>query len=190
MTQRDLLHAADDFTRRRISPKRYTHTLGVADTAEHLATLHGIDPERARLAALLHDAARELKPEDLLRLAKEWSPPVGESERQSPKLLHGPVAADLVKRELGIEDEGVLEAIRVHTTGKPEMGPLALILFVADKIEPGRDYPSVGHLRELAERDLRKAAAGVLRRAIDYNRERSTPTHPSTLETLEWLEES
>lgn len=190
MTQRDLLHAAEEFTRARISPKRYAHTLGVADTAERLATIHGLDPQRARLAALLHDAARELKSEDLLKLAEERRLPIDEPERQSPKLLHGPIAAEMAKRELGIGDGEVLEAVRVHTTGEPGMGPLALALFVADKIEPGRDYPSVGRLRELAELDIEKAAAGVLRRVVDYNKERGTPTHPASLEALEWLEES
>ena len=178
------------FARDRLSPERYTHVLGVADTAEHLATLHGLDSERSRLAALLHDAARELEPEGFLRMAEEWSLPLGEPERRSPKLLHGPVAAEMAKRELGIEDKEVLEAVRVHTTGRPGMGPLALVLYVADKIEPGRDYPSVEYLRELAEHDLRKAAAGVLRRVVAYNEERDRPTHPATLQTLEWLEES
>ena len=190
MPQYVSLDTVDAFVRQRISAKRHVHVLGVADTAERLATVHGLDPRRARLAALLHDATRELEQEDFLRLAEEWSLPVGEPECRSPKLLHGPIAAEMAKRELGIEDEEVLEAVRVHTTGKPGMSPLALDLYVADKIEPGRDYPSVEHLRELAEHDLRKAAAGALRRVVAYNEERDQPTHPSTLQTLEWLQKT
>src|SRR5215211_8815190 len=109
-----LLETADAFARERLSEKRYGHTLRVADTAESLARVHGLDPARARLAALLHDAARETEPEEFLRLAGEWGLSVGELERESPKLLHGPVAAELARRELGVEDEEVLEAIRVH----------------------------------------------------------------------------
>ena len=179
---------ADVFARSRLSEKRYGHTLRVADTAGDLARVHGLDEDRARLAALLHDAARETGPEEFLRLAGEWELSVGEPERQSPKLLHGPVAAELARRELGIEDEEVLEAVRAHTTGKPFMGPLALALYVADKIEPAREYPSVERLRALAREDLRAAATESLRRAIAHNEQRGRPIHPASRETLEWLE--
>ena len=183
-----LLEEADAFARSRLSEKRYGHTLRVADTAEALARAHDLDSDRARLAALLHDAARETGPEEFLRLAHELGLSVGETEKESPKLLHGPVAAELAERKLGIEDGEVLEAVRVHTTGRPGMGPLALVLYVADKIEPARDYPSVGRLRELARKDLQRAAAESLRRAIAHNEERGRETHPASLQTLEWLE--
>jgi len=183
-----LLEEADAFARSRLSETRYGHTVRVADTTEDLARAHNLDENRARLAALLHDAARETRPEEFLRLADEWDLPVGEPERQSPKLLHGPVAAELARRELGIEDEEILEAVRAHTTGKPGMGPIALVLYVADKIEPARDYPSVGRLREQAREDLHGAAAESLRRAIGHNDKRGRATHPASLETLEWLE--
>ena len=183
-----LLEEADGFARSRLSKERYGHTLRVADTAEDLARAHHLDEDRARLAALLHDAARETGPEEFLRLADGLDLPVGEPERQSPKLLHGPVAAELARRELGIEDGEVLEAVRAHTTGRPGMGPLALVLYVADKVEPARDYPSVGRLRELAREDLHGAATESLRRAIAHNEERGREPHPGSLGTLEWLE--
>jgi predicted HD superfamily hydrolase involved in NAD metabolism len=179
---------ADVFARERLSAKRYGHTLRVANTAEDLARAHGLDPGRARLAALLHDAARELPSEKFLDLAEDLDLPVGEPERESPKLLHGPVAAGLARRELGVEDEGVLEAITDHTTGRPGMPPMSLVLYVADKIEPARDYPSVENLRRLARRDLRAAAAESLRRSIAHNEERGRPTHPASIEALGWLE--
>lgn len=185
-----LLETADAFARERLSEKRYGHTIRVANAAERLARVHGLDPARARLAALLHDAARETGPDEFLRLAGEWDLPVGEPEKESPKLLHGPVAAELSRRELGVEDEEVLEAIRAHTTGRPGMGPLALVLYVADKIEPSRDYPSVERLRELSERDLRATATEALRRAISYNEQRGKRTHPSSRAALEWLEKT
>lgn len=182
------LEAASDFARSRLSERRYSHTLRVADTAERLARIHGLDAERARLAALLHDAAREVSREEFLKLAEEWSLPLGEPERESPKLLHGPVAAELARRNLGVEDTEVLEAIRVHTTGTPGMSDLSLIVYVADKIEPARNYPSVTRLRELADRNPRGSAREALQRAIAHNKERGRATHPSSLETLEWLE--
>ena len=183
-----LLEEAQAFARSWLSEGRYEHTLRVADTAEDLAVAHDLDANRARLAALLHDAAREPGPEGFLELADKWRLQVGDLERQSPKLLHGPVAAELARRELGIEDEEVLEAIRAHTTGRPGMGPLALVLYVADKIEPARDYPSVGRLRKLAREDLNEAAAESLRRAIAHNEGRGKATHPASIKTLDWLE--
>ncbi len=181
---------ADVFARERLSAKRYGHTLRVAETAEDLARAHGLDPARARLAALLHDAARETPSVEFLGLAEDLGLSVGGPERESPKLLHGPVAAELARRELGVEDGEVLEAIRAHTTGRPGMGPLSLVLYVADKIEPARDYPSVENLRRLARRDLRAAAAESLRRSIAHNEERGRPTHPASVEALGWLEEA
>lgn len=183
------LERADAFVRARLSEKRYGHTLRVAATAEALAWAHRLEPDRARLAALLHDAAREIGgPDEFLRLAAEWNLPVGEPERESPKLLHGPVAAELARRDLGVEDADVLEAIRVHTVGRPGMGPLALVLYVADKIEPAREYPSVERLRGLSREDLREAAAESLRRAIAHNEVRGRSIHPASRQTLAWLE--
>jgi predicted HD superfamily hydrolase involved in NAD metabolism len=179
---------ADALARSRLSEKRYGHTLRVADTAADLARIHGLDEDRTRLSALIHDAARETEPGEFLRLAEEWNLPVGEPERQSPKLLHGPVAAELARRELGVRDEEVLEAVRAHTTAKPGMEPLALTLYVADKIEPARDYPSVERLRQLAREDLYAAATESLRRAISYNEGRGKDVHPSSRAALEWLE--
>ena len=183
-----LLEEADAFARSRLSKARYEHTLRVADTAENLALAHGLDADRARLAALLHDAAREMGPEEFLKLADSWNLQVGDPERQSPKLLHGPVAAGLARRELGIDDEEVLEAVTAHTTGSPGMGPLALVLYVADKIEPAREYPSVEHLRRLAREDLDGAALEALRRAMAHNEARGKATHPASRKTLDRLE--
>jgi predicted HD superfamily hydrolase involved in NAD metabolism len=183
-----LLERAESFARSRLSEMRFEHTLRVADTAEDLALAHDLDADRARLGALLHDAAREMGPEEFLNLADKWHLQARDPEQQSPKLLHGPVAAELAKRELGIDDEEILEAVGAHTTGRPGIRPLALVLYVADKIEPARDYPSVGRLRTLAREDLRRAAEESLRRAIAHNEERGKATHPASLKMLDWLE--
>ena len=183
-----LLERVEAFARSRLSKERYEHTLRVADTAADLALAHDLDADMARLAALLHDAAREMDPEVFLNLANKWRLQVEDPEQQSPKLLHGPVAAEVARREFGMDNEEVLQAVRAHTTGRPGMGPLALVLYVADKIEPARDYPSVGRLRKLAGEDLNEAAAESLRRAIAHNEERGKATHPASLKMLDWLE--
>ncbi len=182
-----LLEAADDYARERLSDKRYAHTLRVAETARRLAKLHGLDQERARLAGLLHDTAREIGKEELLRVAEEDGVPVGDFERERPILLHGPVAAKLAREDLGVEDGEILDAVRAHTTGEPGMGPLALALFVADKIEPGREQPGVEDLRELAPASLHRAARAALEDSVSYNERRDRPAHPRSRQTLEWL---
>jgi predicted HD superfamily hydrolase involved in NAD metabolism len=185
-----LLEAAEGYARERLSNKRYAHTLRVAETAERLAEKHGLDSKKARLAGLLHDAAREVGKEELLRVAEEDDLAVGDFEHERPMLLHGRVAAELARRDLGVKDGEILDAVRAHTTGEPEMGPLALTLFVADKLEPGREGPSVEDLRELACKDLRRSACAALEASISHNEDRGRPVHPKSLETLEWLEDS
>jgi predicted HD superfamily hydrolase involved in NAD metabolism len=182
-----LLEDAESYASERLSDKRYAHTLRVAETAERLAKLHGLDSERARLAGLLHDTAREVGKEELLRVAEEDGLPIGDFERERPILLHGPVAAKLAREDLGVEDGEVLDAVRAHTTGEPGMGPLALALFVADKIEPGREQPGVEDLRELAPVSLHRAARAALEDSVSYNERRDRPAHPKSRQTLEWL---
>ena len=185
-----LLEDAESYARERLSDKRYAHTLRVAETIERLAKLHGLDPERARLAGVLHDTAREIGKEELLRVAEEDGLSVGDFERERPILLHGPVAAELAREDLGVEDGEILDAVRVHTTGEPGMGPLALALFVADKIEPGREQPGVEDLRDLAPVSLHRAARAALEESISYNERRDRPAHPKSRQTLDWLRAS
>ena len=187
MTNDALLDAAKGYARGRLSEGRYAHTLRVANTVKRLAKLYGLDPHKARLSALLHDAAREMGKDELLRVAKEEGLPISDFEREHPVLLHGPVAAELACEELGVEDAEVREAICHHTTGAPGIGPLALALYVADKIEPGRKGSGVEGLRKVALKSLRRAAMATLEDSISHNEQCGRPTHPKSLKTLKWL---
>ena len=153
---------------------RYRHSLGVEMAATMLARRHGADEFACACAGLLHDVARDLDAEGLRRLAEEVE---GEEvEAADAVLLHGPVGAVLAAREFGIDDPRVLEAIRFHTTGAPGMSLEAKAVCLADFIEPGRSFPGVDRIRELAETDLDLALAEALAGSIKYVSSTKGPT--------------
>lgn len=179
---------ADEYARSWLSDKRYGHTRRVAETARELAGLHGVDPERAYFCGMLHDLAREMGKGDLLEFAERYGIPVGEFERHQPSLLHAPVAAELAFGEFGVEDQEILAALRAHTTTAPGMSPLALVLYLADKVEPGREYPGVKELRRVArENELHEAARIILRDQTLHTEGRGREVHPDSRAALEWL---
>src|SRR4030095_16934081 len=99
----------------------------------------GVDPERARVAALVHDIADRYSDRELLILAERYGVDVSLTEARVPKLLHGKIGAEVLRRDCGITDDELLDTVRNHITGGGRMGTLAKVLFVADKLEPERD---------------------------------------------------
>jgi predicted HD superfamily hydrolase involved in NAD metabolism len=159
---------------------RYAHTLGVVKTARTLAKMHGVDPERAALAAWLHDWAKALDREAMKRLLVRAG--VDRQERALPALWHAPVGAYLARRDFAVSDPEILRAIRFHTTGSPGQTPLQKLLFVADYIEPGRPkWPELPALRRLARRDLGAAWSQVLKEKLMDLILRGRPLHPRSL---------
>ncbi len=164
-----------------LSPRRWHHSLGVQATAGQLAERFGADVGQARLAGLVHDCAKGLGGQELLGLAKSFGLSVDAIELAEPDLLHGPVGACLCETLFGITDPEVLAAVRVHTTGDAGMTLLQKIIYLADYIEPGRDFPGVGRLRELAERNLNLAVVQAASQTIRFVTERGRTLHPRTL---------
>ncbi|WP_313971677.1 bis(5'-nucleosyl)-tetraphosphatase (symmetrical) YqeK [uncultured Selenomonas sp.] len=134
----------------RLQKKRYEHSLGVADTAAMLAGRFGVDVEKARIAGLLHDCAREYRTADLPAEAARRSIAYGEVERAMPLLLHAYVGARRAEELYGVTDAEIQQAIRRHTVGGERMTKLDKIIYFADMIEPQRDYPEVEALRALS----------------------------------------
>jgi predicted HD superfamily hydrolase involved in NAD metabolism len=139
-----------------LPPGALEHVDRTAHLARKLAAVHGIDRDRAELAALLHDIADRYSDVELLILAERYEIPVSLTEARVPKLLHGKIGAEILRRDWGITDEELLDAIAEHITGGVRMSPLAKVVFVADKLEPGRDrhYGGLDPIRELAMVDL------------------------------------
>ncbi len=161
--------------------RRYVHTLGVVETARHLALKYGVDQEEATLAAMLHDYAKYRDTNEMRSIAVELN------QRTlldyDDELLHAPVGAELVRRELGLDSDVIYQAIANHTTGAPGMPLLDQIIFVADAIEPNRSYSGVEALREVAEQDLTDAVIATLSQTIHFLCTKQAIIFPRTIET-------
>ena len=168
-------------------PKRFVHTQGVEYTAAALAMRYGEDVERAQVAGLLHDCAKCMGNDKLLSDCEKHHIPVTDVERRNPYLLHAKVGSYLAKKEYKVEDPEILSAILYHTTGHPNMTLLEKILYIADYMEPNRDFEGVERLRELTETDLDGAVLLGLEMSVKEMEERGNPLHSRTAEALEWL---
>lgn len=167
--------------RKHLGPELYRHSLGVAETALELAERYGADKRRAYLAGLVHDYAKNLSAERLLALASHFGLPIDRITRAEPRLLHAPVGAALLPLEMKITDTAVLNAIACHTTGSSRMSLLARIVYLADVIEPGRDYPGVERLRQEAFQDFTGALLAAVENTIGSVLARGLLLHPRSV---------
>ena len=175
--------------RRTMTTARYRHTLGVEETALELASIHGVDREKARLAALLHDCAKHMSVQEMKELVRGAGIDTAPGEEESRALLHAAAGMALAREKFGVTDRAVLSAIRWHTTGKPGMGPLEQVIYLADMIEPGRrDFPGLDAIRQAARRDLKEAMLIAARRTVEYVKSRGMPLNERTVQLLESLE--
>jgi len=159
------------------------HIAAVAAEARRLARLHGVDEDRAMMAALTHDIARAMEPEEILRLARELGLNPNEVEEAAPILLHGPVAARLLASRYGVEDEEVLASARWHSTGRAGMSAVEKVLFLADKVEPGKvaGRPDLEEVRRLAETDVDGAVLRYLDLQLVEAVRQGWPLHPDAV---------
>ena len=168
--------------KKHLSSNRYKHTEGVALTAKNIAKKMGVNIKKAELAGLLHDYAKGINENKLVELVKKSEWKVDNIEENLPSVLHAPVGAFLVQNKYDIMDKDILEAIRFHTIGSPHMGKLALIIFIADFIEPNRNYPNVNKLRKKMNKStLEEMTVIVCDQSIKYNINKGRIIHPNTL---------
>ncbi len=161
---------------------RYAHSVRVARCADLLAQRHGIDPTKARIAGLLHDVARLYPKARLLEECETRQLPIAPFERAHPVLLHAKLGAALAREEFGVDDADVLSAIEKHTTGARYMSPLDCIVYLADALEPAREFSERPALWQLAMRDVAAAMRGVLALSLRHYERKGAPTTPPTLE--------
>lgn len=136
--------------------KRYMHTLGVADTAKRLAKLNGVSEKKAEIAGFAHDVAKNLSIDKMREMMKENNVIISEIEEKNMNLWHSIVAPIEAKDKLRNDDDEILDAIRWHTTGKEDMSTLTKIIYIADMIEPGRNFDGVDEIRRATFDNLDK----------------------------------
>ena len=130
-----------------LPPKRFKHSLGVYETALVMAEHYGMPTEKVAVASLLHDCGREVPTDKQVETAEALGLEVDEVERRQPILLHAKMGAYYAEHKYGVTDPEILEAIRLHSTGAPDMSELDMVVYLADLIEPGRDFDGVVKLR-------------------------------------------
>ena len=172
-----------------LSKGLFEHILRVEEIAVGLAEAHGLDVQKVRTAALLHDLARAKRPEELISLSEGFGIEIGPMESRMPIFLHGPVAALLARERYGIDDVEIMEAVRVHTTGSAGMGPVARAVFLADKLDPTKDrrYPFNARVRELAGQDLESALLAFLDGEISGRVAGGGVVHPASVRLRDTL---
>ena len=168
-----------------LKPKRIAHVAGCESEAVKLAMRWGEDPETAAEAGILHDITKKLNLDEQLILCGKYDIINDNLELKSPKLLHAKTGAALARDLFGVSDR-VYEAIRWHTTGKPDMTMLEKIIYLADYIEPTRDFPGVEKLRELCYEDIDEAMALGLSMSLEDIRSYGEEPYKVTVEACEW----
>lgn len=157
-----------DYLKNNLKPSRYGHTLGVVNTAIKLAKVYGEDIKKAEIAALCHDVAKNMSYEDMKKIINEEDIDLSVDEENSKELWHSIVAPILGKRVFEIQDEEILSAMRWHTTGKENMTNLEKIIYLADLIEPSRNFEGLEEIRRVSYEDLNLAMLKALTHTTIY----------------------
>lgn len=167
--------------------ERYAHSERVAETAMILCEMFGINPKKGYLAGLAHDMCKDMEPQLMMSMAGHDGQPVTSVEKENPSLLHGRAAAVKLERDFDFHDMDVIQAVSRHTLGGGSMCPLAKILFIADKIEPGRPQSDREYREKLFSKSLNEMALYVVEESIEYLRSKGKEPAPVTLRFRESL---
>ena len=151
-----------------LAEKRYIHILGVADIAKNLAKLNGISEEKAEIAGLAHDVAKNLSKVKMKEIINKHNIILSVVEENNENLWHSIIGPIEAKDKLGIQDEEILDAIRWHTTGKEDMSILTKIIYIADMIEPNRNFDGIEDIRKVTLEDLDKGVYYGLTQSIEF----------------------
>jgi len=165
-----------------LGKERLKHSLNTSKIARKLAIKYNYDADKAEVAGLLHDCAKDLDYKILKEMVLEYNIEPDEIIQKIPKLLHPLIGAVVAKKEFNIQDPVILKAIKVHSTGAAQMSILDKIIYLSDKIEPLRNMNGVGEIRKMAEEDLNRAVLMTLDKGLLYLISKSLLIHPISIE--------
>ena len=186
MTEKEMLEKLKATQKER----RFNHTLGVVEEAERLAPLFGVDVEKAKLTALLHDCAKNLDEtmgEDFFVLCQKYGVMLDDCAKNEKALVHAFLGAAVAYKDYGIEDNEILEAIYYHTTARANMTPLEKLIYIADMTEPGRTLEQAKEIRRLVEIDTDEALIYAIGCSIKHVIKKGTLIHPDSVHALNYL---
>jgi len=170
-----------EIVKSKMSLKRFTHTLGVVEMSEKLAKTYNADIEKCKVAALLHDICKEMDMEYIKNICKNnFMNELSEEDLENNEILHGFAGAYYVKNELRIDDKEILSAIKYHTVGAKNMTLVEKIVYIADAIEYGRNYPSVVKIREETFKNLDRGILMEIEHKEKYLESIGKKSHPNT----------
>ena len=179
----------ENYLKAKLKKSRYRHTLGVAHTAACMAMRYGVDVDKAYIAGLFHDCAKCLDEKETLKLCKKYKLELDDFQRNNLFIVHGPLAAKIAQYEFGIDDEDLLNGIKYHTTGRPEMSLFEKIIYLADFIEANRDVAKdLEPVRALCFVDIDAALYRVLKDMIPYLNSIGTQVDDLTRQTYEYYD--
>lgn len=173
--------------RQEVDEERYLHSLGVAEVAKNLAIKYGENPDRAEIAGILHDYTKQWTKERLAGYIKDNAELTKDLFLYGVRLWHGPVASIKIQEEFKIVDQGIIDSIRYHTSGRERMSLLEKIICLADYIEPMRRFEGVDYLRLLAYEDINQALLNALDGTIIQLIRDGRIVYPLTLKARNYL---
>ncbi|HIT10995.1 MAG TPA: bis(5'-nucleosyl)-tetraphosphatase (symmetrical) YqeK [Candidatus Onthousia faecigallinarum] len=181
----DVVKIKEDL-KKMLSEERYQHCLRTAEVAKELAKHYHYDQEKAYVTALVHDIAKEFSEKENEEFVKKHQLDKALLNEKNKKFIHGFLGAEIAKEKFHFDDE-MCEAIRYHTAGKENMGKLALIVALADKIEPGKKYKGIEQERALAYQSLEEAFLYCLEMNLIHLQQEGKKIHPQTEKSIAYL---
>lgn len=177
----------EDYLKKHLKNERYEHSIRVRNTAIELADFFKEDNDKAKIAGLIHDCSKNMEDEEIINIIEKNGYTIDEIERKSPNIMHGLAGAIIAKEIMGVYDQDIFNAIAYHTTGRKNMSVLEKIIYIADYIEPMRNFPGVENLRELTYKNLDEALLMSFDNTIKYVIERKQLIHYKTIEARNYL---